>query len=273
MEDINDNSPEFVSVPTGLLLPSTQAGEVIMKVEATDRDSNSNGQVTYKLQRDSYIFSVDHYSGEISLSHRAAELEELYQFEVVASDEAVQSERRSSSTTVTVLVLTSQQEGSDFTKPNYSATISESDPAGTFITTVALEDPAEERFYMTSVRSGSGRSSNLFSLDPRTGDIRTARQLDRETHGGEFQMTVIAVQREGETTKTSSCEVSLSLEDVNDSPPVFSDISTIRFSEDTNPGVAFTRVRAYDSDVDNLIKYSILSGDKVNPALMSHLRI
>ena len=49
--------------------------------------------------------------------------------------------------------------------------------------------------------------------------------------GGEFQMTVIAVQREGETTKTSSCEVSLSLEDVNDSPPVFSDISTIRFSE------------------------------------------
>ena len=116
---------------------------------------------------------------------------------------------------------------------------------------------------MTSIRSGSGQS----------GDMRTARQLDRETQGGEFQMTVIAVQREGETTKTSSCEVSLSLEDVNDSPPVFWDISTIRFSEDTNPGVAFTRVRAYDSDVDNLIKYSILSGDKVNPALMSHLRL
>ena len=273
VEDINDNSPEFVSVPTGLLLPSTQAGEVIMTVQATDRDSNSNGQVTYKLERDSYIFSVDHYSGEISLNNRAADLEDLYELEVVASDEAVQSERRSSSTTVTVLVLTSQQEGSQFSKPSYSATISESDPAGTFITTVELQDPAEEKFYMTSVRSGSGRSSNLFSLDPRTGDIRTARQLDRETHGGEFQMTVIAVQRDGEMTKTSSCEVSLSLEDVNDSPPVFSDISTIRFSEDTNPGVAFTRVRAYDSDVDNLIKYSILSGDKVNPALMSDLRI
>ena len=86
-------------------------------------------------------------------------------------------------------------------------------------------------------------------------------------------MTVIAVQRDGETTKTSTCLVSLTLEDVNDSPPVFSDISTIRFSEDTNPGVPFTRVRAYDSDVDNVIKYSILSGDKVKPALMSHLRL
>ena len=261
-----------MSVPTGLLLPSTQAGEVIMTVQATDRDSNSNGQVTYKLQRDSYIFSVDHYSGEISLNNRPAHLEDLYQFEVVASDEAVQSERRSSSTTVTVLVLTSQQEGSQFSEPSYSATISESDPAGTFITTVELQDPAEEMFYMTSVRSGSGRSSNLFSLDPRSGDIRTARQLDRETHGGDFQMTVIAVQREGETTKTSTCEVNLALEDVNDSPPVFSDISTIRFSEDTNPGVAFTRVRAYDSDVDNVIKYSILSGDKVTTG-SSNLRI
>ena len=35
---------------------------------------------------------------------------------------------------------------------------------------------------------------------------------------------------------------SLTVEDVNDSPPVFQDISSIRFSEDTNPGVPFSRV-------------------------------
>ena len=90
------------------------------------------------------------------------------------------------------------------------------------------------------------------------GDVRTARQLDRETHGGDFVITVIAVEQEGEVSKTSTCEVNLTVEDVNDTPPVFEDISTIRFSEDTNPGVPFTRVRAYDSDVDNVIKYSIV---------------
>ena len=71
------------------------------------------------------------------------------------------------------------------------------------------------------------------------------------------------MERDGEVSKTSTCEVSLTVEDVNDTPPVFEDISTIRFSEDTNPGVPFTRVRAYDSDVDNVIKYSIVGGDKV----------
>ena len=91
---------------------------------------------------------------------------------------------------------------------------------------------------MTSIKSGSGQS----------GDMRTARQLDRETQGGEFQMTVIAVQREGEMNKT--CEVGLNLEDVNDSSPVFWDISTIRFSEDTKPGVAFTPVRVFHPEVN-----------------------
>ena len=81
-------------------------------------------------------------------------------------------------------------------------------------------------------------------------------------------MTVIAVQREGETTKTSSCEVSLTVEDVNDSPPVFQDISSIRFSEDTNPGVPFSRVRAFDSDLNNVIKYSIVGGDKVTALVL-----
>ena len=264
VEDVNDNSPEFVSVPTGVLSPSTQAGDVIMTVLAIDKDSNSNGQVTYRLQRDSYIFSIDHYSGEISLKNRAAELEPLYEFEVVASDEAVQSERRSASTMVTILVLNTEQPGGQFSKLSYSATISESDPSGTFITTVQLVEPADQtRFYMTSVTSQSGRSSNLFSLDARTGDIRTVKEVDRETHGADFLITVLAVQREGEATRTSSCEVSLTVEDVNDTPPVFEDISTIRFSENTNPGVPFTRVRAYDSDVDNVIKYSIVGGDKV----------
>ena len=95
------------------------------------------------------------------------------------------------------------------------------------------------------------------------GDVRTARQLDRETHGGDFVITVVAVEEEGEVSKTSTCEVNLTVENVNTTPSVFEDISTIRFSKDTNPGVPLTQVQAYDSDVDNVIKYSIVDSDKV----------
>jgi hypothetical protein len=37
IEDTNDNSPEFVSVPTGLLSPATSPGSKITTVLATDR--------------------------------------------------------------------------------------------------------------------------------------------------------------------------------------------------------------------------------------------
>ena len=46
-------------------------------------------------------------------------------------------------------------------------------PAETFITKVELQELVGKSFHMTSVRSGSGRSSNLFSLDRRYQDKTT----------------------------------------------------------------------------------------------------
>ena len=43
---------------------------------------------------------------------------------------------------------------------------------------------------------------------------------------------------------------------------MFEDISTIRFSEGTNPGVPIYTVRAYDADLDSVVKYSIVDGDR-----------
>ena len=46
-------------------------------------------------------------------------------------------------------------------------------PAETFITKVELQELVGKSFHMTSVRGGSGRSSNLFSLDRRYQDKTT----------------------------------------------------------------------------------------------------
>ena len=167
VEDINDNAPEFVSVPTGILTPNTQKGEVLLTLQATDKDSNSNGLVTYKLGTESFIFAIDHYSGELSLKNRVEKLDAKYEFEVVATDEAVQSERRSSSTTVTILGLVAQGGGTPFKQQEYEAKIDEGLPAGTFIATVELEQGAGEEFHIIQVKSESGRNSNLFRVDSR----------------------------------------------------------------------------------------------------------
>jgi hypothetical protein len=167
VEDINDNAPEFVSVPTGILTPSTQTGDVLLTLQATDRDSNSNGLVTYKLQTESFIFTIDHYSGELSLKNKVEKLDAKYEFEVVATDEAVQSERRSSTTTVTILGLAAEGGGVPFKKAEYEASIKEGLPAGTFVATVELEQPGKAEFHIVQVKSESGRNSNLFRMDSR----------------------------------------------------------------------------------------------------------
>ena len=114
IEDINDNTPEFESVPVGIVNLGTQIGDKILSVRASDRDTNSNGLVTYELQQKSFLFKIDHYSGDISLQNRFERLEPVYQLVVVAADEAVQSERRSSSTTVTILGVEAEEPGVGF---------------------------------------------------------------------------------------------------------------------------------------------------------------
>jgi hypothetical protein len=50
IEDTNDNSPEFVSVPTGLLSPATSPGAKITTVLATDRWEKTPASVCICLQ-------------------------------------------------------------------------------------------------------------------------------------------------------------------------------------------------------------------------------
>ena len=50
-----------------------RGGKLVEKISVTIaifRDSNSNGLVSYRLQQDSFLFSIDHYSGEIKLKNR-----------------------------------------------------------------------------------------------------------------------------------------------------------------------------------------------------------
>ncbi len=99
----------------------------------------------------------------------------------------------------------------------------------------------------------------LFRMDSRTGDLRTSRSLDREEHGSQFTIQILVVSSAaaagaGRSTEArgaaaasgsriSECSVQLTVEDVNDSPPYFEDLSTIRFSENTLPGEVVTVIK------------------------------
>jgi hypothetical protein len=101
-------------------------------------------------------------------------------------------------------------------------------------------------------------------MDSRTGELRTSRSLDREEHGSQFTIQILVItggeaglaggtptvavrNAEGRAaaagTRVSECSVQLTVEDVNDSPPYFEDLSTIRFSENTLPGEIITTIK------------------------------
>ena len=97
-------------------------------------------------------------------------------------------------------------------------------------------------------------------MDSRTGDLRTSRSLDREEHGAHFTIQILVISagdsggpltaaRSGDGraaaagTRVSECSVQLTVEDVNDSPPYFEDLSSIRFSENTLPGEIITAIK------------------------------
>ena len=163
VEDVNDNSPEFDSVPTGKLSRGTQTGQTIVTVQASDPDANSNGRVTYKLQQDSFLFKIDHFSGDIRLQNRPEKLEPVYQLIVVASDEAVQSARKSATATVTILGLETETQGRGFLEPEYVARIEEESGPGQKVVELQLRGGnTGARFYIMTTKNEGGSSRNIF---------------------------------------------------------------------------------------------------------------
>lgn len=64
-----------------------------------------------------------------------------------------------------------------------------------------------------------GNVDQSFKIDPQTGDIQTARSLDRETISG-YSLTVGAIDT-GLPPQTGSATVQIEVLDVNDNGPIF----------------------------------------------------
>lgn len=149
--DINDNKPFFeANSYEATVMEGIPVGTRIIKVEAADPDSDSNGQVTYSLGSMMYseenpdtlgsTFTIDVDSGWIStrqeLDHEASP---SYTFTVVASDRG-ENLLLSSTATVTVVVEDINDNPPRFLEQQYTATVQESDSPGEVVAMVNTRD-------------------------------------------------------------------------------------------------------------------------------------
>lgn len=219
VEDVNDNAPVFASMNAAVLplkdirVAPGRDGSVIMNVFARDADSSTNGLVTYEMvSGNSELFKLHRSTGVISLRKAITAPEARYKLAVKATDEAVQSERKSSDAYVTIFASDNVNNGPKFEQSDYFGSVYENEMPGTSVLTVTAQfsSPVDIEYYVTNVTGDGKQVDRLFDIDTKLGILSTAAQLDRELGVDTYEIEVYAIII-GRSPRTSKTKVSLSM--------------------------------------------------------------
>ncbi|NXA72809.1 CAD19 protein, partial [Thryothorus ludovicianus] len=146
----------------------------------------------------------------------------------------------------------------------YVATVPEMSPEGTSVTQVTATD-ADDPSYGNSARLlySLVQGQPYFSVEPKTGVIRVASQMDRETKD-QYLVIIQAKDMVGQPGAFSAtATVTINLSDINDNPPKFQQrLYYMSVSEDAPVGTTIGKVFAEDSDIgDNAAMDYSIEGD------------
>lgn len=218
VEDVNDNAPIFVSMNAAILqlkditvAPGQESSHIIMNIFARDADSSSNGLVTYEMVSGNMeLFKLHRSSGAISLRKSLSHPETRYKLSVKATDEAVQSERKSSDAYMTIIASSLTNNGPVFEQHDFYGSVYENEPSGTSILTVMarLNSATEIEYYVTNVTGDGKQVDRLFDIDTKLGILSTAAELDRESGVETYEVEVHAIAVAG-PPRTSNIKVGI----------------------------------------------------------------
>ncbi|XP_049441923.1 protocadherin alpha-8-like isoform X34 [Epinephelus fuscoguttatus] len=267
--DVNDNMPVFNEDTYSVLLEeNAPIGTTIIKVNASDLDEGSNGEIVYSLGKNVNgrirgLFRVDATTGEIIVQDLIDfELEESYEIDIQASDKGPAPLRTDKSVMVNIVDLNDNAPHIEVT--SFSKAIPEDARPGT---TVALISVLDKDSGLNGKVICSLNEDVPFSLSPSSQDnmysIVTKSPLDREKQSI-YDVTIVAKDA-GVPSLSSEKSITIIVSDVNDNRPEFSASPyTYYVTENNSPGVSLFSVRASDRDEgDNShVLYHILRDGK-----------
>ncbi|KAM4590460.1 protocadherin-16-like isoform 1-T2 [Fundulus diaphanus] len=269
--DVNDNPPVFLpSSSESLLLPeNTEMGTVVYRIQAEDRDSGLNGQLSFDLSSPSgtqRVFSIERSTGEIRLVGRLCfETNPRYDLLVVAKDRGVPP--LSATLMLVVHVQAENEQGPVFDTLTYRVELKE----GMLINTRFLQVRA-----MSREIPGSGHLSPLmyhlrpdgdaagFGIAADSGWLFVKSSLDREQKDM-YLLTVLATVTHGGLKKTGSATVRISVTDENDNAPRLAQQRVFMAVRENLPtGTGFGHVLATDRDSgsNGRLSYRFLHADR-----------
>ncbi|XP_043110530.1 protocadherin-15a isoform X8 [Puntigrus tetrazona] len=258
--DANDNTPAFSQVSYSVeIFTNMLPGETVLQLTAQDADSDLNGLITYAiLAGDQGDFIINNRTGRITLAPRVTlTVGRSYALTVRASDNAPDTERRSSITTVYIEVLPpNNQSPPRFPLQTYNLEISEAMRIGAILLNLQATDRELDPI---TYQIQSGDPQQVFNLSRTIGLLLLAKPLDRETID---QYRLIVTASDGHPGGISTATVSIVITDVNDNDPSF-DLTlprnlTVR-EEEANVFVGQVRATDPDGGLNGQVRYRLLS--------------
>ncbi|XP_061129219.1 protocadherin alpha-3-like [Syngnathus typhle] len=270
--DINDNRPMFSQDTYNVeIYENVPSGTIVARVNATDPDEGTNGEIEYSLSKTlaskvSDIFEMDRLSGQIKLKGPVNyEESEIYKIEIEASDKGTPP--LTSRCRVVVKIKDVNDNPPIIEVTSFSNKVSEDSKPGTVISLISVMD------------KDSGVNGKIilhitnnvpFELKPsykeNTYSVVTKGLLDRE-EVSHYEITIKATDC-GDPPLSSFRTFDIELSDVNDNSPRFEQ-SLLNFYliENNIAGASVFSLKATDNDVDEnaVIQYKIARAEKDKP--------
>uniref|UniRef100_A0A8D0HIG2 Cadherin EGF LAG seven-pass G-type receptor 1 n=1 Tax=Sphenodon punctatus TaxID=8508 RepID=A0A8D0HIG2_SPHPU len=264
IEDENDNYPQFSEKRYLVQVPEdASVNSQVLQVQASDRDLGNNAQVHYSIVSGNLKgqFYIHSFSGAIDLIN-PLDYETIREYTLrIKAQDGGRPPLINSSGMVSVQVVDVNDNAPIFVSTPFQATVLENVPLGYSV------------LHIQAVDADSGDNARLeyklidFSppsgINNSTGWITVSTELDRETvenyHFG------VEARDHGVPVMTSSASVAITILDVNDNNPTFTEkVYQLRLNEDAAVGSSVLTLTAVDRDVKSVVMYQITSGNTRN---------
>ncbi|XP_025077917.1 protocadherin Fat 3-like [Pomacea canaliculata] len=256
--DINDSPPRFLQSVYIIIAPyCSENGTLLGQLAVEDQDSLTQ---TFSFQivpsRNSSLFRIRDSAGILEATKKLPEDAGAngIVINVIVSDGV-----NTSPTPTTVIIYVSRYvQEFELVGGNYSLSIVENIPVGTEVFNASLTNYTGYQLLPASVLY-------YFTINQTTGIIRTRSEIDREVPGPQENMNVVAFQQNDVCKLKTVSNITLTILDENDNPPVFDTSLTyaVKIPENSPNGTFVFKFSATDKDYKEnaTLTYSITSGN------------
>ncbi|XP_062928641.1 cadherin EGF LAG seven-pass G-type receptor 1 isoform X2 [Mobula hypostoma] len=266
VEDENDNSPQFSEKRYFVQVPeNVPVNTKILQVKASDRDKGNNAVVHYSIVSGNIKgqFYIDSLNGNIDIIN-PLDYETMREYSLrIKAQDGGRPPLINSTGLVMIQVVDVNDNAPIFVSTPFQATVLENVAVGYSV------------IHIQAIDADSGDNARLeytlvdtppdfpLVISNNTGWITVAMELDRETT--EFYAFSVEARDNGVPSMTSSAGISITVLDVNDNNPTFTErVYHLRLNEDAPVGSSVLTVTAIDRDVNSVVTYQISSGNTRN---------